>query len=159
LLACIFGFLSRDAAGATAMGIFAANWGVFATFWLSMGPVQSPALGVFSVTLTASILCLAIVARKAKPLLAVLLLIAAVRDAFLAAFQLGATGALEGVGICGLILTPFSLYGGLAFLLEDVNQRTVLPVLRRGPAKTSMEGNLAEQLQRIEQETGVRNQL
>ncbi len=31
LLACIFGFLSRDAASATAMGIFAANWGVFAT--------------------------------------------------------------------------------------------------------------------------------
>ncbi len=108
--------------------------------------------------LTGSILCLAIVARNAKPLLALLLLIAAVRDGFLAAFQLGATGALEGVGICSLILTPFSLYWGLAFLLEDVNQRTVLPVLRRGAAKTSMAGNLAEQLQWIEQEPGVRNQ-
>jgi len=108
--------------------------------------------------LTGSILCLAIVARNAKPLLALLLLIAAVRDGFLAAFQLGATGALEGVGICSLILTPFSLYWGLAFLLEDVNQRTVLPVLRRGAAKASMGGNLAEQLQWIEQEPGVRNQ-
>ena len=91
--------------------------------------------------------------------LSLLLVIAALRDGFLAAFHLGATGALKGVGWCGLILAPLSLYGGLAFLLEDVHQRTILPLLRRGAAKSSMEGSLREQQQRIEYESGVRNQL
>lgn len=159
LLACIFAFLSRDAAGGTTMGIFAATWGVFASFWLAVGPLQSPALGVFSVMLTGAIACLAVVAFPAKPLLSLVLVIAAVRDGCLAAFHLGATGALKGVGWCGLVLAPLSLYGGLAFLLEDVNQRTILPLLRRGAAKTSMEGSLSEQEQRIEHESGVRNQL
>ena len=68
LLACIFAFLSRDAAGGTAMGLFATTWAVFATFWLSVGPLQSPALGVFSVMLTGSVLCLSIVSLPGNPL-------------------------------------------------------------------------------------------
>jgi hypothetical protein len=81
------------------------------------------------------------------------------RGACLAAFQLGAAGALTGVGWCGLILTPFSIYGGPAFLVEDVNQRTIVPVFRRGPAKKSLEGNFSEQVEHVEQEAVVRNPL
>lgn len=159
LLACIFSFLSRDAAGATAMGIFSATWGVFAIFWLVIGPVQSPILGIFAIMVTAAVVCLAATAWNAKPLLSILLAISAVRDASLAAFHLGATALLQAVGWCGLILAAFALYGGVAFLMEDVNQRTILPILRRGAARTSLEGNLSDQLRRIEQEAGVRNQL
>ncbi len=159
LIASIFSFLSRDAAGGTSMGIFAATWAVFGTFWLTVGPLQSPILGVFAIMLTASILCLAITAWKAKPLLAMLLVIAAARDSFLAAFHLGATSALKGVAWGGLILTPLSLYCGLAFLMEDVGQHTVLPLLRRGAARESLEGPLSQQLQHVEHEAGVRNQL
>jgi hypothetical protein len=41
----------------------------------------------------------------------------------------------------------------------DANQRTIIPLFRRGKAKQSLEGSLAEQLQRIEGEAGVRSQL
>lgn len=54
---------------------------------------------------------------------------------------------------------PLSIYCGLAFLMEDVNQRTILPLLRRGTARQSLEGDLGDQFQRIEREAGVRNQL
>ena len=159
MLACIFSFLSRDAAGATAMGIFSASWGVFGTLWLVMGPGQSPELGVFTVMVTAAILCLAVVGWRGKPLLASLLLVAAGRDGFLVAYHLGRKSALTGAGWCGLVLVPLSIYCGLAFLMEDVNQRTILPLLRRGAARQSLEGDLSDQLQRIEREAGVRNQL
>jgi succinate-acetate transporter protein len=158
-LSSIFGFLSRDSAGATAMGIFAASWAVFGTFWLTVGPQQSAILGIFSIMLAASVCCLAIVAWRPKPLLALVLGIAAIRDIFLSAFHLGATGALEGVGWCGLILAPLAVYTGIGFLLEDANQRTIIPLFRRGRAKQSLEGSLADQLERIEGEAGVRNQL
>jgi hypothetical protein len=158
-LSSIFGFLSRDSAGATAMGIFAASWAVFGTFWLAIGPQQSPILGIFSILLGTATCCLSIVAWSVKPLLAIVLGIAMIRDVFLASFHLGATGALAGVGWCGLILTPLSVYTGFAFLLEDANQRTIIPLFRRGKARQSLEGSLAEQLQRIEGEAGVRNQL
>lgn len=158
-ISSIFGLLSRDSAGATAMGIFAASWAVFGTFWLTVGPEQSPILGIFSIMLTAAALCLAVVAWAAKPLLALVLGLASIRDIFLSAFHLGAKGALAGVGWCGLVLAPLSIYCGLAFLMEDVNQRTIIPLFRRGKAKQSLEGNLADQLERIEGEAGVRNQL
>lgn len=159
LLSCIFSFLSPDAAGATSMGIFAASWGVFATFWLTTGPEQSPILGVFTVMITGAILCMGGAALRSKPLLGFLLLLAALRDGFLAAFHLGDKPALKVVGWCGLVLAAFAVYCGLAFLVEDVNQRTLLPLGRREKARQSLEGSLADQLERIEQEAGIRNQL
>jgi succinate-acetate transporter protein len=159
MLASVFSFLSRDAAGGTAMGIFSVSWATFGTYWLTIGPVKSPILGIFTIMITAAIICLAVVAWSGKPLLSVLLGVAAVRDGCLAAFHLGATALLNGAGWCGLVLALFALYGGLAFLIEDVNQRTVLPLLRRGTARKSLEGSLSEQIERVEHEAGVRNQL
>ena len=56
-------------------------------------------------------------------------------------------------------LAAFAIYGGLALLLEDGKQRTVLPLGRPGRARTSLEGSLARQAERAEQEAGVRRQL
>ena len=56
---------------------------------------------------------------------------------------LGAPAALQAVsGWIGVPLLVFSRYGGLAVLLEDGAQRTVLPLGRRGRARTSLEGDL-----------------
>lgn len=51
------------------------------------------------------------------------------------------------------------MYGGLAFGLEDVQQRTVLPLFRRGAARDAIEGSLEEQLRGLATEAGVRQQL
>ena len=52
-----------------------------------------------------------------------------------------------------------AVYGGIAFLLEDVRQETVLPVFRRGSSKESIEGNLQDQLRGLAGEAGVRKEL
>jgi hypothetical protein len=45
------------------------------------------------------------------------------------------------------------------FLLEEGSQRMILPLGRRGRARTSLEGSFARQVQQAEQEAGVRRQL
>ena len=101
----------------------------------------------------------AVIFRAVFPL-SILLFLAAARFAFASAVQFGGPEALNTVsGILGLVTGLFAFYGGLALLLEDVKQRTVLPMFRRGPAKQSIEGSLADQLQHLEGEAGVRQQL
>lgn len=65
----------------------------------------------------------------------------------------------KAAGWIGVPLAAFALYGGLALLLEDSMQRTVLPLGRRGRARTSLEGGLGYQIHQAEQEAGVRRQL
>jgi hypothetical protein len=59
----------------------------------------------------------------------------------------------------GMALVVMSLYGGTAFLIEDLKQRPVLPLGRRGQARSAMQGSLADQLRTVPNETGVRQQL
>ncbi len=161
LIACLFAFLSRDTAGATTMGIFAFSWVGFASVWLRTGTAQGdPVIGFFCIILAIMIIALASAAFSGKPLLALILLIAALRSASLAVAQLAGGAVWRSVAaIVALILTAFSIYGGLAFLIEDLKQRAVLPVFRRGQARESIEGSLRDQLGRISKEAGVRQQL
>jgi hypothetical protein len=62
-------------------------------------------------------------------------------------------------GWIGVPLVVFALYGGLALLLEDGAQRTVLPLGRRGRARSPLEGDLGSQIARAEQEPDIRRQL
>lgn len=71
----------------------------------------------------------------------------------------GAEWAKAASGAVGLPLAALALYGGLALLIEDTQKRTVLPLFRRGAAQRSIESHIADQLESIEQEAGVRNQL
>ena len=61
--------------------------------------------------------------------------------------------------IVGLALAAVALYAALAFLLEDVQRTTKLPLGRRGAGRASMDKGVAAQLHRIEHEAGVREQL
>lgn len=71
----------------------------------------------------------------------------------------GSAGMERAAGWLGIPLAAFALYGGLALLLEESHQRMVLPLGRRGRARTSLEGRFAHQVHRAEQEPGVRRQL
>jgi hypothetical protein len=55
-------------------------------------------------------------------------------------------------------LVVFALYGGLALLLEDGAQRTVLPLSRCGRARSSLEGDFGSQIARAAQEPDIRRQ-
>lgn len=161
-LAGIFAFLARDSGAATALTMLGAAWTAAALTVLRAPPGgTSTSLGIFLLTLAAMMLVLSAGALRSKPLFGVLLMIGACRFVLTALYQTGAggTGAEQASGWIGLPLAAFSLYGGLALLLEDGAQRTVLPLGRRGRARTSLEGDLGHQIEQAEREPGIRSQL
>jgi hypothetical protein len=99
---------------------------------------------------------------RAKPAFGLLLMLGACRFALTGIYQgsLGGGPVIATVaGWIGLPLAVFALYGGLALMLEDSAQRTVLPIGRRGRTRASLEGTLAHQIDAAEREAGVRRQL
>jgi hypothetical protein len=121
----------------------------------------STSLGIFLLTLAAMMLVPSAGAPRSKPLFGVLLMLGACRFALTGLYQAAiGGGALERAsGWIGLPLVALSIYGGLALLLEDGAQQTVLPLGRRGRARTSLEGDLGHQIEQAESEPGIRRQL
>lgn len=161
LIPCFMAFLSRDAGGATAMGIFASAWTVQGLLLLKPNPTAlSPAMGIFLVLLAIFLAILAVVTFAGKPLLGVLLVIAVLRTigACLVQFGVGSPMDVIAAGL-GLLLSAFAIYSGLGFLMEDVKQKPLAMTFRRGQAKAAMEGDLQHQLKRVSTEAGVRQQL
>lgn len=161
LIPCLMAFLSRDTGGATAMGIFSASWAVQGVLLMKANPSGlSPAVGIFLLLLAIFLLILAVVTFAGKPLLGVLLVIALLRSIGASLVQFGVGGNVDVItAALGLLLTAFSIYGGLGFLMEDVKQKPLAMTFRRGQAKAAMEGDLQHQLKRISTEAGVRQQL
>jgi hypothetical protein len=162
VLAGIFAFLARDSGAATALSILGAAWTATALTVLGGPPGGlSASLGIFLITLATIMLVLAAGALRSKPLLGVLLVTGACRFALTGLYEaaIGGTGLETASGWIGVPLAAFSIYGALALLLEDGAQRTVLPLGRRGRARTSLEGDLGHQIDQAESEPGIRRQL
>lgn len=103
---------------------------------------------------------LAVAAFQGKVLLGLVLTVSTLRATFAAAYQLGAPHVLaDADAVAALLLFALSLYAGTAFLFEDLKQRTVLPILRRGPARRAIAAGIGEQYTRLPKEPGVRQQL
>jgi uncharacterized protein len=157
----IFAFLTRDSGVATGLSMLSAAWATTGIALL-LGPpgARSSALGIFMLTLATLMLVLFLSSLQAKPLFGILLAIGACRFALTGVYEVSGVAATETAsGWLGIPLVAFSLYGGLALLLEEGTQRTVLPIFRRGRALTSLEGNLGHQIHMAEREPGVRRQL
>jgi succinate-acetate transporter protein len=161
LIACLFAVFARDGGSASALGMYAATWTAIGLLLLTgKAGATSPAQGVFLIAVSGALLVLAAVAVSEKPALAMVLLVACVRFCVGAAYELSGTTALERVsGWLGLALALAGTYLALALLLEDAKKETVIPLFRRGTARRSLEADLDEQTEDIEQEAGVRSQL
>lgn len=161
LLAAIFGFLGRDTVAATGMGVLAGSWLVIGLVTYASAPGStSGALGTFLIFAGAALLIPAVGASLGKLVPALVLLTAALRFGLTGLYELtGSPGMQSTAGIVGLILLVIAFYAALALEIEGVQRKTLLPVLRRGEGKASIEGNLDDQLARIEREAGVREQL
>lgn len=140
LLASIFGFLARDTAGGTAMGLFAASWIANALYFLLLPPdTPSHALAFLQGAIAVAALVLAIAALAAKPFFSLILALATARFALSCAHQLGVSGLIEPIATAlGLALAAVSVYGSLALLLEDGKKHTVLPLFRTGKARAEL---------------------
>lgn len=163
LIAGLFAFPARDAGTATGLCLLGAAWAATALTVLRGPPgARSTALAIFLLMMAAIMAVLSVASLRAKPAFGVLLMVGACRFALTGVYQgsLGGGPVIATVaGWIGLPLAVFSLYGGLALLLEDSSQRTVLPVGRRGRARASLEGTIGHQLEAAEREAGVRRQL
>jgi succinate-acetate transporter protein len=106
------------------------------------------------------LLLLAGTAVLGKPLLGALIVVAVARYGLNGIYELsGASGVQSASGFVGLVIFLATLYGGLAFGIEDTQHRTVLPIGRRGEARQAIEDDLSEQVGPVAQEAGVRKQL
>jgi uncharacterized protein len=163
MISGLFAFLARDAGAATGLSLLGAAWAATSLSMLGGPPgARSTALAIFLLMMAAMMLVLSAASLSAKPAFGLLLMLGACRFALTGVYQ----GSLGGgqvtatvAGWIGLPLAAFSLYGGLALLLEDSSQRTILPVGRRGRVRSSLEGSITHQIEAAEREAGIRRQL
>lgn len=160
-LSAVVAFLARDTFGATGLGLFSTSWlalGI-ANMHASQDAV-SRAVGLYEFGFAFAIGLLAVAAFGGKPLIGVLLGVAMVRSALSGVHEWGGPAwAWKTAGWLALGIFFVAMYGGLAFLLEDVRQRQVLPVFRRGASRQALEGGLDDQLAGLAGEAGVRQAL
>jgi len=134
LLASVLGFLARDVAAATGMGVLAGTWGTVGLATLTSPPgATSKGLGVF--LLTAG-LCMFVpaAAASAKLVPATVMGLAGLRFLATGAYELSSSAAWKATaGWVGLLLGLVAFYAALALALEGAQGRTVLPLGRREP--------------------------
>lgn len=161
ILAAVLAFLARDGMAGTGLGLFAASWATLGVQDLLARPdATSPVLGLYLVTFTVVIAILGVIAVRAQPLLGLILTISAVRTLLAGIYELGGPKPLfTAAGILATGITALAFYGAAAFLIEDTAHHTVLPLARRGQARTSLHGDLDAQLREVEAEAGVRRSL
>lgn len=161
LVASVLGFLARDGAAGTGMGILAGTWLSVALVTLTGRPgAASDALGLLLLVASVAMLVPASAALQGKLAPAAVLCTTALRFLLTGLFQLTASGAwADAAGIVGLFLGVLAVYTALALELEDAARRTLLPIGRRGPGASALTADLDGQLSNVAREPGVRTQL
>jgi uncharacterized protein len=161
LVTSIFGFLGRDVVAGTGMGVLAGTWLSVALVGLTGEPGStSDPLGLLLLLAGLAMLVPAAASATGKLVPAAVLVTTAARFETTGAYELTASESWETIaGLVGLVLCGVAVYAAAGMALEDATRRTVLPLGRRGPGAESLEGNLGDQLERIEREAGVREQL
>ena len=159
--ASVFGFLARDPAAATGLGILAGTWAAFGAVKLLSAPgARSATLGLLLCAAGVALVVPAAASFTGKIAAGLVLLIAAARFAVSGAYELGGSATVQhAAGIVGLVLSAVALYAALAFELEGVTGRTVLPIGRHGHGALAMQGDLGEQMRQLPHEPGVRRPL
>ncbi|HEX3831567.1 MAG TPA: hypothetical protein VHW04_06320 [Solirubrobacteraceae bacterium] len=161
LLASVFGFLGRDTVAATGFGIQSATWLMIGLVdLLRPADTTSPALGVLLIASATAILICTAGSALGKLAPALVLGLTALRFLLTGLHEVsGAIGVGHIAAIVGLVLVPVAAYVALALELENLQRRTVLPLLRRGLGAEAMRGSFAQQSRRLQREAGVREQL
>jgi succinate-acetate transporter protein len=161
VIACVYGFLTRDTVAATGMGVLFGTWGGLALGTLLSRPGTHSSAVAFALVMGAVALCMpGVAALQSKALAGAVTLVAALRWAVTAAFEFsGSTDWKTAAGAFGLLLGMLALYSSLAFELEDQHRSTVLPTFRHSLGAVAMQNDLSDQVSGVANEAGVRKQL
>lgn len=157
----VFGFFARDSIAGTGAGLLSATWlGIGVVTFTGRPGQTSGALGLLLISAATVLLVPATVGAASKPLASLIIGGVALRFYLMGGYELSSASAWKYAGAAeGLLLAVVAFYAALAFELEDDRRRTVLPTLRRGAAREAIAGTLAEELNGLQQEAGVRKQL
>jgi succinate-acetate transporter protein len=161
LVAAIMAFLARDTLAATTLGLFTTSWLALGLL-LALGAPGAISIteGFFLLAFSGAVISLTAIAATGKPILALTLALSAARAILYGLYEVTSTTGLQhAAGYVAAAIALVAWYGGTAFAVEDLRQRPVLPVLRRGAARTAMDGPLSEQIAHARGEAGVRSQL
>ena len=160
MFACVFGFLGRDTAAATGLGIRGDLAGRRGRSASDNPGSTSHALAVLLFAASAWILLCAVGSALGKLAAAVVLFLTALRFALTGLYELTASHGIEhAAAVVGLALVAAAAYVAFAMEVENLQRRTVLPLLRRGRGAEAMQTDLAAQARRLDREAGVREQL
>lgn len=131
-LAAILGFLTRDPVAGTGAALLSGTWLVVGAATLMSPPGStSSALGVLLVVSAISML-VPVMTGLAKPVASLVMGSTGLRYVVTGVYQLNGSPAWKtAAGIVGLWLAAVAVYGALAFELEGVYGRQVLPIGRR----------------------------
>ncbi len=159
LIAAILGFLARDPVAGTGSALTSGAW--LATGVDNVLPNPSDqVLGVSLLAVSISLVVPLANAWLSNRAVFAVLAATGVRFAVAAVYALTGTLWIERVaGGLGIVVMLLSLYTALAFELESMRHRTVLPLLRHGSGRLAMHGDFDEQIRGIEHEAGVRRQI
>lgn len=158
LVASVFSYLARDGATAAAIGVLATTWLALGLIHLAFPPGAVDAgLGLLLLSAGTVLGLSSLAVASLKPLPALVFLAAALRFIFAAIYELSAVGFWQDVaGVIGLLTTVLAAYCVLAFELEGLHNEPVLPTFRRRQARSGTDHRLADQLDAIAREPGVR---
>lgn len=161
LIACVFGFLGRDAVAATGMGVLAGTWACIGAVSLTSPPgATSHALGTLLFLAGAALLVFSSTAAMFKLVPAIILGLTGLRFIVTGVFEfVPGTGWKTAAGIIGLVLGFAALYGAASLEIEGMRRSPLLPTLRRGEGRQALTRPLPDQVSEVAAEAGVRKQL
>lgn len=161
LVASVLAFLARDGLGGVTLGLLATSWLAIGLVSITSVPGStSNASGLFQVGFALVLAVVAAVAVKGKPLIAVVLVLAAVRAALEGLHQLSDIAAMATAGgVTALALSAVAIYTGAALLIEHAWPKAVLPIFRRGEAAAAVVGQVIPPSSSMSDQPGVRGEL
>ena len=161
VIACVFGFLARDAIAATGMGTLAGSWEIIGVVLLTSRPGStSAALGTFLLLAGTGVLLSAATAAQSTIVPAIVMGLTGLRFVATGLYEIIATAPFKTAsGVLGCVLAFAAMYGAWSLELEGTRHHPVLPTLRRGSGRQALEPSLAEQVAEVATEAGVRRQL